>query len=274
MNVLDMDDMLINYLNYVEVFKASETKRFYVSHLKCVVSYFHNIEVNNKTLFEFVRSEQFRGIANSTINKRIVALKMMYKINKIKNDELFSFPYLREIRKNYGYLEKNEIKKLVDFIDNTTYLSTKIKCLVMLILYTGVRRTEALNIKIKNINLDLNCILLEHTKNKCERVVYFKEELKEYLVPYLNGLNNQTKLFDYTNSGFGSVFERIKKALNFKNFSAHVLRHTYATILVNNNATLDFVQISLGHNDIRSTQIYTHMSRESQRNIYNSCFKI
>lgn len=79
------------------------------------------------------------------------------------------------------------------------------------------------------------------------------------------------KLFTLTKSTIATKFDKIKKYLNFQKFSPHMLRHTFATVLIENNANINFVKELMGHSNVATTERYLHPSKKNYRKLYDQC---
>jgi integrase/recombinase XerC len=156
------------------------------------------------------------------------------------------------------------------------------KLIVDLFCTTGIRRTELINLKIQNVDLSNKTIKVIGKRNK-ERIIpiltIIEEQIKKYLSErssiqevkeseYFFLLSNGVKLNDsfvyrLINYYFSNVSEKVKK-------SPHILRHTFATHLLNNGADINSVKELLGHSSLASTQVYTHNSLAELQKVYNS----
>lgn len=257
------------------VYNSYDTYRFYKSHidnikLVCADIFLKDIDVNY--INKFILSQKQKKLSNATINKRLLCFKIVlssygYNISFIHK--------LKEIEKNLDYLSYSQVLKLFEYL-HTKELKIQNKLIFRLLLDTGIRLNELLNLKLEDIELDHNCIYLRITKTSRERVVFFTNDTKELLKEHINECN----LFEYDNlislkkSSIGSLFDRANKHLKFKKFSPHMLRHTYATILVNENTNLEFIRSTLGHSSLTTTKKYLHQNQENLYKIYKEKFKI
>lgn len=262
-----------NFLNDTLIFKSHDTYIFYKSHLNTSLFYFKEKDINYNTLCEYVLFLKQKKLSNSTINKKILSLKVCLRFNKVYNKDLYEFKKLKEVKKTFDCLNKEQILNLIDYIEKSK-TSLQNKLILSLFLDSGCRLTELLNIKVSNINLELNYILLEKTKTSSERQILFTNETKEkYLIPYLK-LINSSMLFNIKKDAIRSLFERTKKQLHFNKFHPHMLRHTYATILINNNTDLEFIRLTLGHTNLTTTQRYLHYTLDKMYATYKSQYHL
>jgi integrase len=243
---------------------------------------FKHTDIKDDFVTIFIRFKKSRFNSINTINKEIELLRSSCRYSNIKIRCLENFKRIRYNKKSFVSLSFDEIKKLVNYFDQydledlckmTNYL------LFYIILYTGCRRTEASNIKIENIDFDNNCIYLDKTKNGMPRIVFFQEKIVNNLKRYIELIPGQEFLFHnfktkgkLTADNISAIFRYVKKELNLKNYSPHVLRHTMATFLVDRDCNIVTVKNLLGHKDVKTTMIYIHMSAAKNKKDYNKYF--
>ena len=178
------------------------------------------------------------------------------------------------------FLYVNEVEELLSKIDDTIQ-GIRDHIVIELLYSTGIRVSELVNIKIKDIDFN-NRIIRILGKGKKERIVIYGHVCEDILNKYLNNSRNLIKdsnLSEYLILNLNgkkltdrSVRNIINKYMNKtsiqKHVSPHTLRHTFATHLLDNGADLKAVQELLGHADLGTTQIYTHISNERLREVY------
>lgn len=264
-------------------------------------------ESYNFDLCEFNRFFDNRNIKN--INEQDLLNYLVYLKDEKKLSERSIERHLTTIRSFYKYLMKNEIineditknidnLKIGKYLPNTLSLEEidklmdisltspfayRTKAMLELMYGSGLRVSELVNLTLSDIDL-YNCTILIHGKGNKERIVPLGEYAKEYLVKYLeirnqlikrrNGdydelfLNNHGK--PITRNGFNFLLNNIlkEKGIN-KKITPHTLRHSFATHMLDNGADLRTIQELLGHSDIVTTRIYTHISKKSLQDNYN-----
>lgn len=145
---------------------------------------------------------------------------------------------------------------------------------------TGVRVSELVNIKLSDIDFNNKRIVVCGKGNK-ERVVYYgdyaKEVLDKYLETHIRKDNNylflNSKGEQITDGGIRYIIDNIMKKLSIKtHVTPHVLRHTFATDMLNNGCDIKVVQELLGHSSLKATEIYTHVTNERLKEVYYKCF--
>ena len=223
--------------------------------------------------------------SKGTIAKKITSARSFYKYlarnNKIKSNPfaLCSLPKKDNLLPKFLYY--NELEEMFSSCCDSN-LGIRNRCILELLYATGMRVGELVNIKLNDIDLKEKYIKILGKGNK-ERIVYFGDYAKEYLEKYIYEARDsllKNKKSDYlliNNSGTGLsargvelIIKNIIKETSIKsNITPHVLRHTFATHLLNEGCDILSVQELLGHESLRATQVYTHITNEGLRNIYN-----
>lgn len=223
-------------------------------------------------------------ITNRTINRKISSLKTFYKflqkIEEITVNPLAKHKALKVQKKVQIPFTKEEVEAVILNIKaEDDFVSVRNKLIVELFYSTGIRRIELVNIKENNVNLFDKTIKVLGKRDK-ERFVPLLESVQETLSCYLKlkkecKLDNdyllvtkkgakiyETLVYRTINSYFSQVSTKVKK-------SPHILRHTFATHLLNQGANLNSVKELLGHSSLASTQVYTHNSLEQLKKVFN-----
>ena len=179
------------------------------------------------------------------------------------------------------YLNYEEMERLLNSIDTSELEGIRDRLIIELLYSTGIRVSELVNIKIKDIKIKENQINILGKGNK-ERIVLFGEKAKEMIKIYLNAYKEFFKgniLNEYllinkkgkqlsTNKIELIVKDVLKKSALKLNISPHTLRHTFATHMLDSGADLKSVQELLGHENLKTTAIYTHVSNERLKNVF------
>lgn len=245
-----------------------------------------NIEqVNYGQIRNWIVSLVDDSVSNVSVNRKIASLKAFYKF-LLKTKQIEVSPLLKhkalKIPKilQIPFSEK-EMTAVLDQMQNTVgFEEVRNKLVIDLLYTTGVRRAELIHLKMENVDLSSNTIKVLGKRNK-ERILpvlpiisdqfslYVKERTSlstivdnDYFFLTKKGLKlNESFVYRLINSYFSTVSEKVKK-------SPHILRHTFATHLLNNGADLNSVKELLGHSSLASTQIYTHNSLAELKTIY------
>jgi integrase/recombinase XerC len=245
------------------------------------------ISVNYNQIRSWIVSLSDDGISNTSINRKVSSLKSFYKFllktKQIDTSPLLKHKALKAPKKiQIPFSEKELDLVLNQIIYKEGFEGVRDKLIVDLFYTTGIRRTELINLKIQNVDLSNKTIKVIGKRNK-ERIIpiltIIEEQIKKYLserssVQELKEsecfflLSNGVKLNDsfvyrLINYYFSNVSEKVKK-------SPHILRHTFATHLLNNGADINSVKELLGHSSLASTQVYTHNSLAELQKVYKS----
>lgn len=245
------------------------------------------IAVNYNQIRSWIVSLSDDGISNSSINRKISSLKSFYKF-LLKTKQIDSSPLLKhKALKSPKKIQIPFSEKELDLVLNQIaykegFEGVRDKLIVDLFYTTGIRRTELIHLRIQNIDLSNGTIKVLGKRNK-ERVIpilpVIGEQIKKYLAgrtqiqdikepeyffQMLNGVKlNDSFVYRLINYYFSNVSEKVKK-------SPHILRHTFATHLLNNGADINSVKELLGHSSLASTQVYTHNSLAELQKVYNN----
>ena len=225
---------------------------------------------------------------NSSIDRKLSSLRGFYQYlanEGIVSNNVFSLlngP--KKEKKLPRYFEYNELESLFEVCDLSNALGQRDRLILEMLYATGVRVGELVSIKVSDINFSSRTILILGKGNK-ERIVpygdYCEEILKLYLKDGYLSLNNQNSPYLFLNARGGKLTERgvrylleeiIKKTSVQKNISPHMIRHSFATHLLNQGCDLMTVQKLLGHESIKATQIYTHVTTDRLRSVYQNSF--
>lgn len=243
-------------------------------------------EIKKEDLKDYLSYLNSKQLDSKSISRNISSIRSFYKFLLTENYvvtnpiELIELPKIKKTLPTV--LSIDEIDKLLD-IDLTDHYSYRNKAMLELMYATGLRVSELINLKIHDVDLD-NALVRTLGKGSKERVIpmgdYAIKYIKEYLLYHRNGLiklSNNDYLFlnnhgrQLTRQGFFKILKKIAKEKGIKTpFSPHTLRHSFATHLLSNGADLRSIQELLGHSDISTTQIYTHISNERLKENYNN----
>ena len=246
------------------------------------------LDINYDDLrFYLMYLKEEKNDSNSSIDCKLSGLRGFYKFlanEGIVSKNVFSLVNgPKKEKKLPRYFEYNELEELFNVCDDSPIGQRDL--LILEMLYgTGVRVGELVNIKVKDIDLSTKSILILGKGNK-ERIVTYGEYCEEALVNYLNDgyhrLNVLNEDYLFLNKNGGVITERgvryvleqiIKKTSLNKNISPHMLRHSFATHLLNEGCDLITVQKLLGHESIKATQIYTHVTTDRLKEVYYNSF--
>ncbi|MDE5888479.1 MAG: tyrosine-type recombinase/integrase, partial [Bacilli bacterium] len=184
-----------------------------------------------------------------------------------------------------NFLQPNEMTQILESLKTETPLEKRNRLIIELLYATGTRVSELVSIELNDIDTK-SCEIKVTGKGSKDRIVYFGEYAKKYLEDYLTNSRpifktkkSSNKLFlnkdggDLTTRSIENIVNKIVEEAALKHkISPHVLRHTFATDMLNNGADLKSVQELLGHSSLSTTQIYTHITNERLRSVYLNSF--
>ena len=288
-NIKSFYDYLLLEKNY-----SQHTVTAYINDIGFFESFLSNefeddnlLLINYNQIRSWIVSLSDDGISNASINRKVSSLKSFYKFllktKQIDTSPLLKHKALKAPKKiQIPFSEKELDMVLNQIMYKEGFEGVRDKLIVDLFYTTGIRRTELINLKIQNVDLSNKTIKVIGKRNK-ERIIPILTIIEEQIKKYLSErssihelkdsecfflLSNGVKLNDsfvyrLINYYFSNVSEKVKK-------SPHILRHTFATHLLNNGADINSVKELLGHSSLASTQVYTHNSLAELQKVYNS----
>jgi integrase/recombinase XerC len=264
------------YLNDISCFEVFNKEHFEQDAIE---------RVNYSQIRSWIVSLVDNSVANISVNRKIASLKAYYKFllktKQIEVSPLLKHKALKTPKKIQIPFSENELVAVLDrFDDSVGFQESRDKLIIDLFYTTGMRRTELINLKLSNVNLSSSTLKVLGKRNKerilpilpvvLEQLQLFIRERNsieiivdhDYLLLTKKGLKlNDSFVYRLINMYFSTVSEKVKK-------SPHILRHTFATHLLNNGADLNSVKELLGHSSLASTQIYTHSSLSELKKVY------
>ncbi|QCX39692.1 integrase [Aureibaculum algae] len=243
------------------------------------------LEVNYGQIRSWIVEMVNNNISNRTINRKISSLKTYYKFlvksKQIKESPLLSHQALKVSKKMQVPFSQAEIEEVLANLssEDTDFESIRNKLIVELLYSTGMRRAELIELNLGSVNLHNATLKVLGKRNK-ERYIPLLDSVQKTLTIYLTERKQMAYDIDYLfitikgnkiypnlvyriiNEYFSKVSSKVKK-------SPHVIRHSFATHLLNEGADLNSVKELLGHSSLASTQIYTHSSLNELKKVYN-----
>lgn len=284
-----LSDLIVEFLRYLLIDKgySENTIESYKRDLDKFLEYNKNTSIDNisnEDLKKYIKYLNDNGLNEKSIARNISSLKSFYKflvISKYISSNTSDSLYLPKIKKSLpSTLTEEEVFSLLDIelIDNFSYRN---KAMLELLYASGLRVSELVNLKLQDVDFSQD-IIRTFGKGSKERIIpigdYAKEYLEKYIYEYRGSmlkkesseyifLNNHGK--QMTRQGFFKIIKKIakEKGIN-KELSPHTLRHSFASHLLKYGADLRTIQELLGHSDISTTQIYTHITNEELKQNY------
>jgi len=286
-------DMLETFLTYLVVIKglSKNTSQSYKTDIEKLFTFVEKKELDSITrlksnlISEFLAELNISGLNISSINRCIVSIKQFFKYlmleNIIKTDPTADLVSPRMKKTIPDVLSLEDIEKILNVPDLTKFEGIRDSAMLEVLYASGLRVTELVELKQVNINYDHGYLIVMGKGNK-ERIVpigmtsikkindylelsrphLVKNELSDYLFITRRGTC-------FTRQGFWKLIKAYaKEAGIIKNISPHTIRHSFATHLLERGADLRTIQLLLGHSDISTTQIYTHVESKRLREIH------
>ena len=275
------DSNLRSFLNYLLVDKglSNNTAKAYEADISSFFQWLDNKDLKYKNLQEdhinqYISFLFQRKMRSSSVNRKISSIKSFYiflvKRNFVKNSPLNDLVTPKQEKYLPESMSEAEVDKLLNSPDVTNKIENRDKAMIEMLYATGMRISELVNLKITDVDMK-RCVVKVFGKGSKERLVPFGETALDSLRSYLNEREqSSSKEIFLSNRGKKmtrvAFWQRVKVYLireNLKNsISPHTLRHAFATHLLNRGADLRSVQLLLGHSDLSTTQIYTHIAKQ------------
>lgn len=271
-----------NYSDYTETNYLIDLEQF-EEYLKRKRISYKNIKYKEITIYVKYLKEE-KNLKPTSINRHLSSLRSFYnyllKENIIESNPFKLMNGPKKEKKLPNYMKYSEFETLINSCDETP-LGIRNKALIELLLATGARISEIINIEVNDIDFSNREIKVLGKGNK-ERICYFnsysESALKEYLEesrPILLNNKKSDRLFinhiggELTDRGVRTILDNlIKKACLNNKITPHTFRHTFATMLLNEGCDLKSVQELLGHVNLSTTSIYTHITNDRIKDIY------
>ena len=264
-----------SYLDKLELKKyANNTVRTYVSCFERFII-FHNDrqidQLNETDIRDYIKTLIQNNWSTSYINQSINSIKFYYEIVLGMPNRFYKIERPRKQKKLPTVLSSYEIKLLINATSNIKH-----RCVISLLYSAGLRRSELLNLKITNIDSDRMLVKVEDSKGKKDRYTLLAQSTLDDLRTYYKKYKPQNYLFEgqksekYSATSIAKIISNaIEKTKIKKHVTAHTLRHSFATHLLENGTDLRYIQLLLGHSSTKTTEIYTHVASHNFNSIKN-----
>lgn len=286
-----MEERLSHFLNYISIEKglSKNTIESYARDLKKLASYFEDknpSDITRRDILQFLSFLNKEGLSPVSVARNIVALRSFYRfllsekeISSDPTENIESPKKWQRLPKTLGY---EDIERLITHNKGSDPSGIRDDAMIELLYASGLRVSELVSLKMNNVNLEAG-YLITIGKGKKERIVPIGEvalgKIQKYLFSGRAGLlkgRSSNYIFvtwsgkPMTRQGFWKLIKKYAKEAGIKKpFSPHTLRHSFATHLLEHGADLRAVQMMLGHSDISTTQIYTHVTREGLKKVHS-----
>jgi len=287
---MSYQESFISYLKYEKRY-SSHTIIAYNKDLDQFVEFFTNTvgefnvkEVNPRVVREWIVSLMEQQLSARSVNRKVTTLKAFYKYlmkeGLVENNPALNLPLPKIRKKLPNFIDEKNLNHLLDdgfFKDD--FEGVRDKLVVALLYGTGIRLSELLSLQKSNIDLEGHLIKVFGKRQK-ERIIPYPKSINHILVQYLEAKEKKfgeiPGVLLITKKGkpvyekliYRIVTGNLARVTSLEKKSPHVLRHTYATHLLNKGADLNAVKELLGHSNLAATQVYTHTTFEKLHEIY------
>ena len=242
-------------------------------------------DVDAELVRDWIASLMDKGCASTTINRKLSSIRTYYKFllrrGEIQTDPLQKVSGPKKNKPIPSFLREKEMDKLLDDMDfGEGFEGCRDHMILEMFYATGMRLSELIGLDDKDVDFSASLIKVTGKRNK-QRLIPFDKELEQSMRGYVNVRNEavtvQTDAFFVRENGkrlyrsiVTSIVKRnLSKVVTMKKRSPHVLRHTFATAMLNHGADLGSIKELLGHESLATTEIYTHTTFEELKKVYN-----
>ncbi|HLR51866.1 MAG TPA: site-specific tyrosine recombinase XerD [Candidatus Avamphibacillus sp.] len=292
--MVELKDTLQDFFHYLQIERglSENTLKSYKRDLRFYYEYVHESmkktswnDVVRNDLIRFLFHLKDSGKSSATIARHLSSIRLFHKFlireNIVEHDASLHIESPKKERKLPNVLSSEEVDRLLN-INIETPLDVRNKAMFELIYATGLRVSELISLEVSDLHLMMGFVRCMGKGSK-ERIVPLGDVAKEALEDYIHHsrsilLKNQAgiqALFlnqhgrPLSRQGFWKILKSVASEANItKNITPHMLRHSFATHLLENGADLRAVQEMLGHADISTTQIYTHVNKARLKDVY------
>jgi integrase/recombinase XerD len=243
------------------------TRKTYLQHFKDFMLFYYDshpielteVDVRNYLLYLI----EHKKLSKSTQNQAINAVKFFYEKVLMQERKLYHLERPMRDKKLPEVLSQAEVMAIFEALDNIKH-----KCILMLTYAAGLRRSELLNLRIGDVDLDRCVVFIRGGKGRKDRQSVMAQSLVPLIEQYLKEYNPQFWLFEgidggpYTATSMQNILKKAcAKAAIKKNVRLHMLRHSFATHLLESGTSTRYIQVLLGHESPKTTEIYAQVTR-------------
>lgn len=252
---------------------AFNTCKIYIYHFEKFINYYSNIpiiEISEQDIRKYLQDLITQKRSNSYVDQAINSIKFYYEVVMKMPNRFYSIERPRKIKKLPNVIDKANIVKMIDFTTNIKH-----KCIISLLYSAGLRRSELLNLKLTDIDSKRMLIKVRLSKGNKDRYTILNQSVLKNLRLYFKVYRPKVYLFESTTPetkySEASVLKIVatagKKANILQPITPHMLRHSFATHLLEDGVDLRRIQLLLGHSSTKTTEIYTHVSIKNYDNL-------
>jgi site-specific recombinase XerD len=270
---MTVSEVLDNHMKYIQITKAKGTYNFHIGNVKRMKEYFKDedaYKMNREKVLNFVvyLRKKNEKISNASINKYV---QLLYRALRDECNIKINLDKLSENKKMIKIVNNHTVSKIFDYYGSSYYPEhLRNNLMFRLLLDTVIIISELLYLKVSNININDNSILITETKTKVERIVFYTEATSNLLNKYIIRENIHDYIFidlitrkPIKLDRIQKICQNLQKSLNINDsVSPHKWRHTFATNFINHNGNLEVLRTLLGHTSITTTQRYLHVNTQ------------
>ena len=287
---MDINVCRNGFLEFIQFEKraSNHTLVAYSNDIKQFILYLSNTyeitsitEVNHTIIRSWIVSLMEQKISPRSVNRKITTLKTFYKYllrqNIVTENPMLKILSPKTSKRLPVFIEKEKMDTLLDdTVFGDDFEGQRNKLIMELFYATGIRLSELINLKQVNVDLYQSQIKVLGKRNK-ERIVPFNTVLKDQIQQYITTKADLNNEFLFVNKNGKQLYEKfvyrlvntyLSQITTVNKKSPHVLRHTFATHMLNNGADLNAIKELLGHANLSATQVYTHNTVEKLKNIH------
>lgn len=294
-DIIELQRILDDYLHYLKAERglSDNTVSSYGMDLQQFIGYLKEQEIDNlndvdkQVIIDYLDYLMKKGKANSSIVRCVTSLRKFFQTMKqdgiIDENPMLTIETPKSEKHLPEVLSTEEVEMLLNAPDVTQMLGLRNRAILELMYATGLRVSEVVNLRLEDLHLDVG-IIQTIGKGRKERIVPIGDEAITWINNYLRDARPElckTRRSPFlfvnfhgerlTRQGvWKNLKNEVRKAGITKNVTPHTLRHSFATHILENGADLRIVQELLGHSDISTTQIYTHISKKRLSEIYDT----
>lgn len=283
-------DSFLDYLRYERCY-SEKTVLAYGNDLAQIQDFiqeiygkFNPVEVGVEQVREWIVSLMDKGYTSTSVNRKLSSLRAFYKFllkrGEISVDPLLKLKGPKNKKPLPVFLKESDMDKLLDGVDfGDGFKACRDKLIIEVFYLTGMRLSELIGLDDVDVDFSASLFRVTGKRNK-QRLIPFGDELKMLMLEYIDVRNETIPVKSgaffvrengerlYENLVYNLVKRSLSKVVMLKKRSPHVLRHTFATTMLNNHAELEAVKELLGHESIATTEIYTHTTFEELKKVY------
>lgn len=287
-----MVDLFLDYLKLERNYSPATVKH-YRDDLKEFERFFQELDlqlswetIDSDIVRRWMEAMMDRGNVASSVNRRLSALRSFYRYalrrNLVEKDPVHGIQGPKRKRPLPQFLKEAEMDRLLDEnMWTDCYKDVLARTIIVTFYETGIRISELIDLNDKDVDY-INCEIKVTGKRDKQRIIPFGDELSETLISYQHRRNAEMKCeseaFFRTEKGERVTDAQVRqivktnlsKVSTLKKRSPHVLRHTFATAMLNHEAGLESVKKLLGHESLSTTEIYTHTTFEQLKKVYKN----